>query len=257
MKKILVELLSKFKIWGIAKYYKDKIFPNKIDRDFFAKRIEFYSGFIKKDFYCFDIGANLGNRSEVFLKLGCKVLAVEPQPELIKYMRYKFGDKIKLVSKAIGAKKGNADLFISADSPLSSLDSEWISKVKKNRFKGVEWKETINVEVTTLDDLISNYGKPDFCKIDVEGYELEVLKGLSQRINMISFEYTIPEFLDKAIECLHYLSAFGKFSCNYSVGESLKFGLQNWLQMDEFISVFKELPEKGIIDGDIYIKYFD
>ena len=56
------------------------------------KRITFYSQFIKKGNLCFDIGANVGNRAEVFLEIGAKVIAVEPQSKCVKVLNEKFGN---------------------------------------------------------------------------------------------------------------------------------------------------------------------
>jgi len=52
-----------------------------------------------------------------------------------------------------------------------------------------------------------------------EGYESEVLRGLSQKIGVISFEFT-SEFTFKAIECLCLLRGLGYNSFNISVGET-------------------------------------
>lgn len=257
MKKKLIELLNRLGLFARVKFYKDKIYRNKIESVLVSKRFLFYSSFLNKGDFCYDIGANLGNRSEVFLDIGCKVLAVEPQPELVKYLYHKFKDQIQIIPKAIGTQEGKADLYLSVDSPLSSLSKEWIDELKKGRFNQVDWNKSIEVELTTLDNLISKFGKPNFCKIDVEGYELEVLKGLSHKIDIISFEFTIPEFKDRAIECIKYLNSFGECICNYSSGESLIFGLDQWLSVEDFLTLFEKLVESGIKDGDIYVKYYN
>ena len=59
----------------------------KVKRKRLASRrgLNFYSELIKKDDLCFDIGANYGNRSEVFIKLGAKVVAFEPQPKPLNF----------------------------------------------------------------------------------------------------------------------------------------------------------------------------
>ncbi len=251
----LNKLLRQLDLYDYLKIFKDRFFKSDDEKINEKKRFNFYSTLINKDDLCFDIGANYGNRSEVFLKLGAKVVAFEPQPKPLKFLRRKFKDNIIIEDKALGLKAGKSDLFISSSSTLTSMSEEWIDGVKNSRFKQANWNDKIEVEVVTLDKMIDKYGKPAFCKIDVEGFEFEVLKGLTQPIGTISFEFTIPEFVDKAIDCVNYLKNLDKILCNYSSGETLVFAFDEWLNPQDFIQAFKSFPNKGIIDGDIYVKF--
>lgn len=251
----LYQLLHQLDLYDYLKLFKDRFFKSENEMLSEQKRYNFYSEIINKDDLCFDIGANYGNRSDVFLKLGAKVVTFEPQPKPLKFLKRKFKDTIIIEDVALGPTPGKSNLFISSASTLTSMSEEWIDEVKNSRFKQANWNNKIEVEVTTLDKMIDKYGKPNFCKIDDEGFELEVLKGLTQPIEIISFEFTIPEFVNKAIDCLNYLNNLGSIICNYSSGETLIFSLEKWLVLSDFIPLFKTLPDKGVIDGDIYIKF--
>ncbi|MDD5633944.1 MAG: FkbM family methyltransferase, partial [Candidatus Omnitrophica bacterium] len=65
--------------------------------------LRFYARFIKKGELCFDIGANIGDRTGVFLKLGASVIAIEPQENCVKRMIEKFGKnkRFKVVQKIL------------------------------------------------------------------------------------------------------------------------------------------------------------
>lgn len=250
--------LKKIGIFNQLKLFKDKYFENPVHKNYRERLLGFYSQFINKGDFCFDIGASYGNRTDTFLKLGAKVLAIEPQKNEHNFLKRKFGDKIILIRKAVGSVCETKKMFLNEHSALSSLSEEWISKVKdSNRFKNLNWDKSIDVEVITLDYLIDIYGRPDFCKIDVEGYELEVIKGLSKPIKLLSFEFTIPEFTDRAIECINHLSSLGKIICNYSKGESLELGLEEWVDSKNFLELLKIFPSKDIIDGDIYVRFIN
>lgn len=255
MKKFLFILLQKLDLFDFLKIIKDKYFRFGSSKREFEKRVNFYSQFISKGDLCFDVGANYGNRTEAFLELGAKVVAIEPQPNACKFLMRRFRDNIVIESKAIGKSEGSSTLFLCNLDSLTSLSEEWIEVVSRSRFCEATWNNQIEVCVSTLNDQINKYGKPRFCKIDVEGYELEVIKGLSEPISVISFEYTIPEFTDKAIKCIDHLTSIGKIECNYSVGETLKLALDSWLEPEKFITLFNQLHLNGIIDGDIYVRF--
>lgn len=250
--------LRKIGFFNSLKMFKDRFFENPVQVQHKEKLYKFYSEFIRKGDLCFDIGASYGNRTETFLKLGAKVVSIEPQFGPAAFLKNKFGDQIVLKKKALGQKKETRRMYSSNGLAINSLSMDWIQEVTKSkRYGDHKWDKYTNVDVTTLDHLIKEYGKPDFCKIDVEGYELEVLKGLTSPIAQLSFEFTIPEFLPRAIECLTYLNSLGTVLCNYSSGETLEFGLTDWLDLNNFCQFFKSLPHKAITDGDIYIKFVD
>lgn len=212
-----------------------------------------YSGFIKKGDLVFDVGANVGNRVDTFLSLKAKVIAIEPQPHCRKILKLKFGNKISILDEGLGEKEEIKTMYISSSNTLSSFSKDWIDAVKKKRFQEEEWNQKKEIKLTTLDKLISLYGKPSFIKIDVEGFELQVLKGLTQVIKMISFEYTVPEQTSKAIECVQYLNSLcPNYRFNYSLGETMQMKLMNFVSYDEFMTIMLSESFQEFNNGDIY-----
>ncbi|MCL4857173.1 MAG: FkbM family methyltransferase, partial [Flavobacteriales bacterium] len=156
------------------------------------KQKKLYSQFVKPGSLCFDVGANVGNRTALFLELGANVVMVEPQKECYQALEKRFPN-LPLVKKGLGEKESTEKLYVSDVSLISSFSKSHVDMMQEDRFKGANWDKTIDIEMTTLDNLIKQYGVPDFCKIDVEGYEYDVLKGLSQPVKAMSLEYIVPE----------------------------------------------------------------
>lgn len=226
------------------------------NRKLFEGRKQFYGRFLFPGDRVFDVGANLGNRVQVFLSLKNTVVAVEPQEYCYRFLKKKYANAITLLKLALGAEKGRMTMYInSTSSTVSSLSKDWIDSMKGERFSNETWDQTAVVEVDTLDQLIAKYGKPKFIKIDVEGFEADVLKGLSVPVPVISFEYTTPEQTHKLYECLDLLQTLdASYACNYSAGEENRFLLDSWIPVPEF----KELVAKDVHAmqgfGDVYVK---
>lgn len=223
-----------------------------------VKRKMFYSLFVKPNDLCFDVGANIGNRVKPLLEIGARVIAVEPQKICFKYLQYKYGNSIEIVAKGLGEKESIKELHISRYSAISSFSDEWIGSVKDGRFKGNSWNKVVEVEMTTLDRLIEKFGVPAFIKVDVEGYELNVLKGLSKPVKMISFEFTVPEQTNKAIDCINRIEVIdSNFEYNYSIGESMIFALKDWIPAGDMRKHIIADDFANIGFGDIYARNRD
>ena len=227
------------------------------------KLLKFYSQFLKKDDLCFDIGANYGSRTDIFLKLGARVVVIEPQDACMQELQKKYGNnkKVILIKKAISDNLGEEELMISDSHTLSSMSKEWINSIKSSDMffvstQAFSWQKSAKVQVTTLNQLIKEYGKPAFCKIDVEGYEYKVLKGLLEPIRVISFEFTpTQEFILSAINTIEHIASIGEVKFNYSFGESISLVLNKWVGPDEISNIFLNLPKKAPISGDIYARF--
>ena len=215
---------------------------------------DFYSPFISAGGLCFDIGANYGNRTKVFLRLGARVLAVEPQPSCCRVLAAEYGtsDRVTVVQVAVGECEGERNLMIADSHVLSSLSPEWIDSVSRSgRFEGTRWCGVERVHLTTMDSLADRYGTPQFVKIDVEGYEPRVLRGMSVLPAGLSFELTLPECLDAALFSIDYLDSLGAPVFNYSLGESMGLVLDEWIDGPALKRILRQRTDPAF--GDIFV----
>jgi FkbM family methyltransferase len=220
-----------------------------------SERKDFYAEFIKEGDVVFDVGANKGNRTVIFLELGAKVVAVEPQKECYEHLTKRFGDTIDLIKLGLGEKESTATMYVSGSTLISSFSKEHVDVMKEDRFKGADWGDTIEIQMTTMDVLIEKYGTPAFCKIDVEGYEYDVLKGLSKPLKALSLEYIVPENTQVLVDCLAHLAKLGKIECNFSYGESMKYNLPQWKSGEDMITYIQTKEFTDTSYGDVYIRF--
>jgi len=254
IKKLLIKFLKSLGLYSKAKTIKDKI-TNSTSNDTQWQRqmTEFYSQFVSKGDLCFDAGANIGKFTDVFLKLGTRVVCIEPQEKCLQQLYKRFGNNpnVIIVDKAIGESEGSADLMICEEThTISTFSDKW---VKEGRFsKDYKWTKTQKVPITTLDALIQLYGLPKFCKVDVEGFEESALKGLTKPIPFISFEFT-REFFDTTKNCINHLLSMGYKNFNCTLGDDAQLLFPEWVQSEEIYKKISTLKDK-LFWGNIYAK---
>lgn len=212
---------------------------------------------IKNGDLVFDVGCNTGGKADRYLELGATVVGFEPQPQCIKKLLDKFNgnEKFKLEPIGLDTTKGIGFIYESNAHTISSMSLDFIHTTKDKRFRDYRWGKEIEIEVDTLDNMIEKHGIPSFIKIDVEGYEYEVLSGLSRPINTISIEFT-PELCSKTIKCIEHIDKLngGNSVFNYGSNENEVFAFDEWVDKYDIIKFLESIDDYMVEFGDVYIK---
>jgi FkbM family methyltransferase len=225
-----------------------------------SRELAFYretlSGFEAGD-VIFDIGANEGHKTELFLQLGARVVAVEPDDVNQRTLRGRFishrltPKPLFIVGSAVSDTKQATTMWIDAPgSAKNTLSRKWVETLREDdrRFGArLHFGNTKTVETTTLEDLIRVYGTPFFIKIDVEGHELSVLRGMKRPVSYLSFEVNLPEFASEGRECanrLHEIMPSGEF--NYTADCRVGMSLNEWVTYDDFIRRYETIADNSI-----------
>jgi FkbM family methyltransferase len=252
------ELLVAANLYGIAR----RIHSATMGRSAAAARdkmILFFKTLLPRDALVFDVGANVGAVSRALAFAGARVVSLEPNADCVRTFELMYRhENIQIIQAAVGSHNGLANLHVSDDWDCTcTLSSEWKARMEATdeRYRN-NWLRQASVPLLTLDTLVEHFGEPYFIKIDVEGYEAEVLLGLSKQPPLLSFEIH-KTFLEAGLRCLDLplLANGSEFNLvlNANWGYPAQFQFAKWLDKEEMRNVLSALP--GADDqGDVYVR---
>jgi FkbM family methyltransferase len=240
--------------WRIAN--KETLHSIRQEEDFYLKLL---SGFQRHDLI-FDIGANVGQKTDIFLRMGARVVAVEPDSacqEMLqdRFLRYRLKrPPVSLVAKAVSDQVGVEEMWIDGPgSAVNTMNRKWADHLKQHKpdFQfanfGLDFSRSKSIKTTTIEDLINSFGVPYFVKIDVEGHELNAIRGLERPVPFLSFEVNLTTFRDEGIECvciLNRLESSGTFNYTPDCGSGLV--LREWIGSDDLCNVLKSCSDETV-----------
>lgn len=213
-----------------------------------------HARFLTEGDLAFDIGSHVGDRVASFRRLGARVVALEPQPALVRTLRVLFAldRKVKIDASAVGAAPGEIELNLNLKNPTVATASDDFIKAADGApgWEEQRWTRKLKVPMTTLDALMAKHGTPQFVKIDVEGFEDEVIAGMSKPLPALSLEFTTIQ-REVARKAIARLAALGNYSFNASLGEQQQLQHNEGIGAAAITAWLDALPVSAN-SGDIY-----
>lgn len=146
---------------------------------------------------CVDVGANVGAYTQMLAQhTAAKIISIEPASAAfseLEKVAAKYQGRIRTINAALGAQSGTATLYL-----REHLSEK--ATLNPNSSGGATIQE--EVRLTTLDALVGkqHVTSIDFIKIDTEGYELEVFKGMQHTLEILR-----PKFIQFEFNHVHLL----------------------------------------------------
>jgi len=218
----------------------------------FLRWRRFYRKILTPGSLAFDVGAHVGTRTRAMRAAGARIVALEPQQPFAGFLRKTLPRDVTLLPVAAGSAEAMSEMFVSSRHPtVSSLRADFVDEAKNAPgFEHVLWDRRQAVQVTTLDALIARYGRPDYIKIDVEGFEMEVLSGLSEPVPLISVEY-LPAYPHLSSAVIDRLTELGLCLFNVVEGETGEFRWSEWQDAAAIKGWLSNLPLDAK-SGDVF-----
>lgn len=188
----------------------------------------------------FDIGANRGDAVLAGLQKGYKVVALEPAPRVFGQLvsNFIYNPNVIPLKLAVSDIDNQVIEFYEAEEDgLSTINKEWLTNPKLP-YAGKPYR-TVKANTTTLSALAATYGNPDLIKIDVEGSEWVVFKGMGGYLGPLTFEWTNVTIGEHQAQ-IEYLKTLGytrvapQFIVNHLEEPTEWFGLEGF-RLDDWV----------------------
>ena len=230
----------------------------------------------------FDLGMHRGEDTELYLKKGFRVVAVDADAELCEQARARFADdvaagRLTVVHNAIADVAGTVTLYRNTELSIwNTIDPEF---AQRNDALGTG-SVAVAVEAVTLDTLLDRFGMPYYLKVDIEGMDLAAVQAVAaraERPRYVSLESSKVSFaaLEREFDVLAGLG-YGSFKLvpqhevesqvpprpalegtyaahRFPEGASGLFGEEapgRWLSRDEAIDAYRAIFRRYALVGD-------
>jgi FkbM family methyltransferase len=232
----------------------------------------------------YDVGAHRGEDTEFYLNKGFSVVAIEAVPEFCDELKKKFGNylkegKLTVLNFAISSTTGEVDFYVDEKNTVwGTTNLDWVERNKSTA--GQRTIKKIRVASMSLNNVMKVYGVPRYCKIDIEGNDLDAVKSLKENTltpKFVSIESDKSSW-EKLLEEFQVLSELGykKYKIvdqttlesqrcpnpsqegkyldhRFQFGSSGLFGDElpgRWLDMSEAIEAYKNIFRGYALNGD-------
>jgi len=201
-----------------------------------------------------DVGAFDGDTARIFREMwpNAELHCFEPQAAPYAALRAwaaQQGPQVHTYDFALGDAPGTATMRSFVDALNETSFVRHFEDTSRHR---PLFETTMRIE--RLDDVLNAEALTPgvFIKIDVEGFEDQVVAGLSRPVPALSMEFT-PEYLTAALRCIDHLAGLGDVRFQYSLGESMAFALPEWVGADAIREALAAVPAEAV--GDLYARF--
>ncbi len=190
-----------------------------------------------------DVGASNGRKTEIFLTLASRVIAIEPDPVSARTLRKRFRWKSVVVREvAISSGTGTVPFYsFGAGSAFNTVSVDWAKCMTDGtnhmRLRLPE-PVSINVKAETLASIETEFRPVKYLKIDAEGFEDKVLSTLNVRVPLVSMEFNFPQMWDAMLACIERLEKIDPgYRFNVAITEPpFKWEFDRWATGEQIVS---------------------